>query len=362
MGLNHEKLKKTKDGARGGTGWKTAIGQNRVFILPPHSEYLDEAKQEELENLALQCKMHYFKIDGRPTEVSRCLEDLGQRCPACEAWRINRKSEDPGLKEMAKEVSPSDQYLFNMIDINNPQNGVQGWSANYTCWNGIMGIGCNAMWGDVNDPTNGVIFDITMTPGTQTKTGRNQYSVDPEPNRASVMNILETIENWEEVLDTLVAMQPEAKEPDEIRSLLEEIGFPMVNTTRGQRVIEGSAPPAPASVAPPPVATIVPTAIPAPVAAAAPPAATPVPTTAAPPVAVPATPAPPAAATVESVPTTEAREVHYDPGTEYIPKVLVGDRPVGVPRCYGDYKPLVHACRSCPVVTECQMAMLGIDE
>ncbi len=365
--LNHEKLKKTKDGARGGAGWKTAIGANRVFILPPATRFLDEAAQEELGNLALQCKMHYFKIEGRPTEVSLCLEEQKQRCPACEVWRMHRKSEDPGLKEMAREVSPSDQYLFNMIDINNMQAGVQGWSANYTCWTGIMSIAGNPMWGNVIDPANGVIFGVTMKPGTQTKTGRNQYEVNPEPVRATMMGTLDALPAWREMLDALVAMQPVAKEAEEIRGLLDESGFPPVNAPQARSAlapvqqaapVEGIVTPAAAPVVVAPTGTASPpvtvlgqpaVAAPAPVTpVSAPVAVTPA---AAPEVVVQANTAPVAVGTVE---------VHYDPGPEYVPKLSDAVRPANVPRCYGDYNKDIHRCVPCPAISPCQLQKLGV--
>jgi len=53
--------------------------------------------------------------------------------------------------------------------------------------------------------------------------------------------------------------------------------------------------------------------------------------------------------------------VHYDPGPAYVTKVPDASRPVGAPRCFGDYNPAVHKCNSpCPVRGSCQMKMLGI--
>ncbi len=49
-----------------------------------------------------------------------------------------------------------------------------------------------------------------------------------------------------------------------------------------------------------------------------------------------------------------AVQPHYDPGPGYVEKVPVNERPLGAPRCFGDYNPVVHQCRTCPVVTPCQ--------
>src|SRR3990167_5752032 len=116
MALNHSKLRDKRTRSSFNVGWKPREGDNQVRVLPPTSRYFQEP--ESLEDLAAAYRMHFFAIEGRPTEVSRCLLETGghHRCPACDAWRMFRKSEDPGLKEMAKNISPADQYLFNILD------------------------------------------------------------------------------------------------------------------------------------------------------------------------------------------------------------------------------------------------------
>lgn len=394
MGLDHEKLKQARAGARGGGGWKTRVGENRIRVLPPHSSFLDN--WEELENLAMPYKMHFFKIEGRPTEASLCLEELKQRCPACDTWRIHRRSEDPGLKEMAKQIAPADQYLFNIIDIGNIAGGIQRWAANWTCWDKILEIAGNPAWGNVADPASGVNFLVNMTPGSATKSGYNTYSVIPEPTRTSVIAILDTIENWQAALDTLEHQKTEPKEGAEIKTLLAEIGFPGFE----QAAPPAAAPqptPAAAEGTPQPVALAAPAApaaTPQPVAAEgaqlsipevataaaevtpqpttaaapAPPAATPQPVALTAPAAPESTPQPvevaatpqPAAVAQPTAPATT--DVHYDPGADYKPKIADDKRPAGAPRCYGDYLPQTHRCAPCPVMTGCQVEMLGLGE
>ncbi len=358
MGLDHDKLKQRRAGARSGSGWRPKAGVNVLRFLPPHSKYLDDgpADWEDLENFAIEYKMHYFKIEGRPTEVTLCLAELKQRCPACDTWRIHRKSEDPGLKEMAREIAPADQYLFNILDLGNLQAGIQKWSANWTCWDKVMEIGGNPAWGNVVDPANGVDFQVTMTPGSSTRSGYNSYSVTPNPTRTTVMAILEGIEDWRKVLDDLESQKVEPKTAEEVIGLLKEIGFPQL--TPKAKSPAAPAAPAPVTAAPvEPAASAPPVEVhstPIPIEAVLSVPVTPVPVTAAP--AEPAAPAPVAAAA--PAPTEGTTEVHYDPGEGYTPKQE--DRPVGAPRCYGDYEPQKHRCAPCPVQTECQMILLGV--
>lgn len=362
MALNHAKLqgKRTRSG---GTGWKPREGENHVRILPPTSDYFENP--EDLEDLAVSYKIHFFRIEGRPTEVSRCLNDLPvrQKCPACDAWRSHRKSEDPGLKEMAKDISPSDQYLFNMIDLNNLPAGLQIWTSNWTCWDKIMEIGANPAWGDVVSPSEGVNFIVNKTPGNKTRTGYPSYSVMPDPNRTTIVPVLDEIDGWKETLDNIHSQISEAKSPEEIKSLLGEIGVPgyivagavagggeapPAAEPAGPAAVPGPGAPAPAPAAPAP-------AVPAP---AATPAAAPVAVDQAAPAAVaPAAPAAVAPAAPETVEPAAPAPAAVAPAAVGSTDAEKGPKP----ECFGGYDPQIHPCPTCPWQAECQMQYLGLE-
>jgi len=348
MALNHEALKQTMAGARAGSGWKPKENENRIRVLPPHSKFIGHS--EQLTNLALAFKVHFFRIEGRPTEVTRCLEELRQRCPACDAWRAFRKSEDPSYQQLAKNVSPADQYLFNILDLNNPSGGIQRWAANYTCWRGIMEVAVNPQWGDIIDLMQGRNFTVNMTPGTRTRSRWNEYSVMPDPEKTSVVDMLASIQDWQTSLDGLEEQISTPKTVEEINCLLDEMGFPPRLSKRLAGTAAPAPSPTPSAPAPAPAPAVQPQAAPAPTQA--PPA-----TTSAPPqTAPPATTAAPAPAAPEST-----GALHYDPGPDYVhPKGEQADRPANAPRCFGDYAPQRHQCRTCPTISDCQMRMLGL--
>lgn len=345
-GVNYDKLKQRRSGARQSSGWKPKDGENRVRVLPPHSSII--GAWETMEDIAVSYKIHYFKLEGRPTEVSLCLNEQGQPCPACETWRAWRRSEDPGMKEMARQISPSDKYMLNILDVNNLQAGVQHWGANYTCWDKILEIAANPAWGNVLDPgPGGVDFIVNLTPASKSRTGFNSYSVMPVPDRTSVLDTLAQDPEWKAKVDSLADESADMKTADEIYALLEEIGFPPPPGRANPAPVPAAAaaPPVAAQTAPPVAAQPAP-----PTPPVAPPAAAPVGATASPP---PVEPDPPAAATAPA-------GVHYDPGPNYEPKTPIEQIPAGAPRCFGDYNPDVHSCASCPQMTECQMKLLGI--
>ena len=357
----HERLQKRREGSsRGGIGWKPKDGANHVRILPPHSKYIGNF--DAMEDLAISFQMHYFRLgDGRQTEVSRCLGDLKQKCPACEmSWKY-KDADDPALKELAGQVRAATSYLFNMLDIDNLQAGIQVWGANYTCWDKIMEVAANPAWGYVVDPANGINFEITLTAGNRTRTGRNQYSAVPDPTRTTVMGILEAIPDWSGQLDKLEEQILPPKTTDEITALLDEMGFPVKAGGAPRAVGAAPVPVAVAAAAPQPVRAV---AAPVPAAPAAP---QPVAVPAAQPVAVPvaqAVPAPvaqPVRAAAQAAPQSAAvpAAYDYDPGPTYTPKMTDAERPAGAPRCFSDYDPTVHPCQACPVIVECQLAMLG---
>lgn len=335
MSSVHDRLKQKLAGARAGFGWKCKDGDNKIFVLPPGAKFVDNL--DAVEALAFQYKAHWFRMgDGRPPEVSRCLADLHQRCPACVVAKFHGNSPNPELKEMARQIRAADQYVFNVLDLNDVVKGVQRWGANWTCWTKIMEIASNPAWGYVYDPRNGVAFIITLTPGNRSRTGYNSYSIMPEPARLSVLEVLTAGPDGLNVLDGLEDAPMEAKTPEDIAALLEEIGLPPT----GQAIGSVGNLAGPHSVAAPAAPRVVrPLAV-------------------------------PVLGTVErsreiteptpAALTAPATGVHYDPGPAYQEKVPVAERPAGAPRCFGDYKPSVHRCQPCPVLAGCQMKLLGI--
>jgi len=302
MSSVHDKLKNKLAGERSGFGWKPKDGDNRILILPPAAAFVDDL--EGIEYLAYKYQAHYFEIEGKsPMEVSRCLQDIEQRCPACAANRAYSKSTDPGLAELGKRVRAASQYVFNILDLNDPAKGAQRWAANYTCWKEIMAIAANPAWGIVYDPRNAVPFVISLTPKGKSKTGWNTYTVQPEPQKLNAYDLLVANPAGLTVLDGLEDIQTEVKSAEDIQKLLDEMGFPPPRTgatpaaSAPARPVPAVGAPAPAAApvaAPVPirVANTVPVPAPAagdvPVARPVAVAAAPVPVTAAVPVAAPA--------------------------------------------------------------------------
>lgn len=337
-GLNHKALAEKR--SRKGFGWKPKEGENRIRVLPPTSEYFNEGV--ELDYLAVRYKVHWFKREGATTEVGLCLREIGETCPACAMWSKYREDADPALKEMAREINPSGQFLMNVLVIDNLQAGIQVWDSNWTCYDGIMEIASNPAWGDILSPSNGIDFIVKKTPGSAHRGGYPQYNVTPLPERTNVMPVLEAIDGWKNILDELEAQKHEAIPKARVEELLSEIGFP--DYTGGATATPRPAPSAPAPSTPSPGS-------PPPSAQNTTPAATPTPQPASPaPQPAEATPTPQPAPADVSGKTTEPTV----PESE-----LPNNAPDGAPACFGDYNPDVHPCPTCDFIADCQLEVIG---
>jgi hypothetical protein len=353
MALAHDKLKQTLAGAKAGFGWKPKDGENKIVVLPPGSTFVNNL--DGFTDISWRFRGHYFRIEGRQGEASRCLQDLGEACPACAMVQHYRNSTDPAMAEKAKQLRAAEVYVINVIDINNPAKGVQRWGANWTCWTKIMEVAANPDWGYVYDPNNAVVFVVKLTPRGQSKTGYNSYEVTPTPNRVSVTKLIAEGEGGWGALDGMEDGAMASKSAAEVTGLLKEMGFP-VQTAPGSP----TPPPAPVASPPPAAPGIVPMAMAPPMVP--PPSVAPPVSTAAPvaPGVVPvgnSAAAPPLTATP---PATPSGMIHYDPGPGYTPKLADNLRPPGVPRCFGDYNPGIHQCKTCPVMADCQFKMIGV--
>ncbi len=196
MPINHQALQGKR--SRSGTGWRPKVGDNKIRILPPSQEYFTS----DIDYIAASYVTHWFNLEGR-TEVSLC-PDFGRgtkECPACRAYWKYRNSEDPGLKEIIRRISPSERYVFNILDLTNPSGGIQRWETSWTVWDKIMEIASNPEWGDVLDPAKGINFNLHYVSKDRSRTGFPVYSPTPLPDRVDIIPILNGIEGWKEELD-----------------------------------------------------------------------------------------------------------------------------------------------------------------
>lgn len=88
--------------------FKPKTGDNMIRLLPNLSD---------IEKTWVIVRVHFLptvKKDGGEVNVPvRCLEDFGEKCPACKEWK---RLLDEGDKETAKNYRAREQYLYNVLD------------------------------------------------------------------------------------------------------------------------------------------------------------------------------------------------------------------------------------------------------
>lgn len=221
MPLDMDGVRRRKQ-RRSGGGWKPDEGPNEVRILPPTSEYFEE----DIDYIALTCNLHYFRMDSMDTQVSRCFRDDGRVCPACEmAGRFSDDEDDPALAKRADQISRAERHFFNIIDLDDVEIGIQPYQCGYTVHRDLLKYAANPKWGDFLHPEHGRDVTIELTPGSRTKSGYNEYSVQPDPDQIDRTDILPS--DWLEKLDELQYAIPDYMTEDEMLRVLDRMEFPV---------------------------------------------------------------------------------------------------------------------------------------
>lgn len=113
-------------------------GENSVRIMPPwragaqfYKPYFMHFNVNELKNYGLEvdgwfrepCISERLVVDG---DTSRILVDT---CPICritnKALALSKQTGDVGLAELSRSIRKKQQYMMNVVDINNIDAGVQ---------------------------------------------------------------------------------------------------------------------------------------------------------------------------------------------------------------------------------------------
>lgn len=132
-----------------------------------------------------------------------CLAAHGQICPIDEA-RAALRAVDPNMAKMSC-FRRNPRYLFNVLDINHIEKGVQVWACGQLLAKDILSYCNNPEWGDITDPTEGTNLYLDRQ-GTGQET---QYSLRPQ-RASSVLPNMGVLENLYDLNDVLLI--PDAKE------------------------------------------------------------------------------------------------------------------------------------------------------
>lgn len=160
---NYEKEQAQKDIFR-----PRSPGEFRVRILPPRERGLYYVA------FGMHFGLQYVSSKFGDARAVACLQKtLGQDCPMCELhgkWRYEAYGPggrvNPHKEQLAKEIRANDRFVLNMVDLDNPQAGVQTWEMARTAHDFIRSL--FKEWGDITRPgtatePEGKVLKVTFT-------------------------------------------------------------------------------------------------------------------------------------------------------------------------------------------------------
>jgi len=216
MALDIAKLKETFEKKSGRGGFELKDGDNMIRILPPSTKYLVET----VVYISFDYWIHYkLGPEGRTNEV--CPKTAGRdvRCPICEAVAKLYRMNTPEDKELAGRLRAKKRHLFNVIDLDDKEKGIQILEVGINVYKDLVSFITHPKWGDLLDLDKGRDVTITKTNRKETKSGYEEYSVAPDPTVSSAREYLP--KNFKEALNQLQKAIPQAKTYEELKTILE---------------------------------------------------------------------------------------------------------------------------------------------
>jgi len=159
--------------------WSPKPGKNTLRILPnwdgdPEGDFYRETGY------------HRKLGTARDKSVVCLLREGSDRCPVCEQVRDLYKTKNAEDKELAKDIKVQTRILYNIIDLDDVNKGIQVWMSGVDVLEQILAYCANLKYGWIPDPENGRNIDVVFTEGKNTKSGYNEYNVQPDPDRSAI--------------------------------------------------------------------------------------------------------------------------------------------------------------------------------
>jgi len=221
MGLDIVKMREQSEKKAGKENrFELQDGDNNIRILPPSLEYFSS----NIPYFGYKYMMHYqLGVEGSKTaEVCpKTWETVTTkiRCPICEVAAKLWATKDPEDEKLARKISKKTRYLFNVVDLNNKDKGIQIMEAGIQVHTDLKGFIENPKWGDILDLDTGRDVVITKVSAKQSQSGYASYSAAPDPSVSSARGYLP--KNFKEAIELLKNEVPKAKSYEELKITLE---------------------------------------------------------------------------------------------------------------------------------------------
>ena len=162
--------------------WGTKAGSNRIRILP---NWLGEPDGDFFRETG-----YHRKLGSDRDKSTVCLIKEGMdRCPVCELVKELYKTKTKDDAELAKSIRAQTRILFNIVDLSDLEKGVQVWITGVDVLEQIIGFCANSLYGDITDPETGRNVTVVFTEGKNTKSGYNEYNIQPDPDRTPITDL-----------------------------------------------------------------------------------------------------------------------------------------------------------------------------
>ena len=221
MGINIGKLKEhfDKKGSDKPDRLDLKDGDNYIRILPPSVEALTG----DISYMSRDYLMH-FGLGPEKRKAAVCARSFNTetkkfKCPICEAaWILKDKAKDPSDIEMYGKIKAKIRHLFNVIDLNNKEKGIQVYECGPQVYKMIMLYMTNPNYQNILDIEHGNNLTLTKHEKGKTNSGFVEYALVPDPQKTSIVTSLPA--NWKDVVDALKAKVPPQKGYDELKAIM----------------------------------------------------------------------------------------------------------------------------------------------
>lgn len=191
-------------------------GDNYIRILPPSLEALTG----DVDYMSMDYLMH-FNLGPEKNKASICARSFNKKakCPICETvWQMKDHSKDPGDKELSDKIKAKIRHLFNVVDLNEKEKGIQVLEVGPLLYREIMVYMTNPNYKDLLDVESGHNITLTKRNQKSTASGFVEYGFVPDPQKTSILPSLPA--NWKDAVDSLKGKVPPSKTYDELKAIL----------------------------------------------------------------------------------------------------------------------------------------------
>jgi len=201
--------------------WRPKVGSNIVRILPHWSKGVGALFYKSI-------RRHFGIGPENGNIICRKTDGKDQDCPICDYVQELRNSGKKEDATAASDMGSKERFVVNVIDRNNPQDGVQIWEMGVMLFNDILALFLDREWGKIDSLTEGRYVKVKRTGEGKFDT---RYFPTPAPNITKVdPAVMKKAHNLDEIFKTPTVdevfgmLEGEEPEPEKEEDVSEFLG------------------------------------------------------------------------------------------------------------------------------------------